>query len=250
MSVLSDFQLRRKAAALVQGWRRGSPLPLIILPSTATSLQFAAQLSRDMPVVVIGNPRLLADWAPSLCVPVRSPLEMWGEVKACKQLPYTVISYPDQLTGVDPSFHKVAIGGSSCTFSIIEMMLLMKFRSPAYLGKVRFHGRGEKAASTLALHGLAGEVSAGLPKEEFDEWMLRLMEPVIECSRNPHDGWLARDIFALKVDENFERMLKIRLLEIEGLLRMGNDLPEPGLPYRELQVELQSLRRKPRLLTA
>ena len=75
------------------------------------------------------------------------------------------------------------------------------------------------------------------------------MEPVIECSRNPHDGWLARDVFALKVDGNFEKMLKIRLLEIEALLRMGDDLPEPVPLYRELQVELQSLRRKPQLLT-
>lgn len=250
MSALSDFRLRRKVVSLVREWRQGVPLPLIILPSTATSLGFAAQLSRDMPVAVIGNPRLLADWAPSLCASVKSPLEMWRDVKACKRLPHAVVSYPDQLTGVDPSFHKVAIGGSHCTFSIIEVMLLMKFRSPAYLGKVRFHGRGEKAASTLALHRFAGEVSTGLPKEEFDGWMLRLMEPVIECSRNPHDGWLARDVFALKVDENFEMMLKIRLLEIEGLLRMGGDFPELGSLYRELQVELQSLRRKPRLLAA
>lgn len=249
MSVLSDFRLRRQVAALVQGWRRGSPLPLIILPSTATSLQFAAQLSRDMPVSVIGNPRLLADWVPSFCVPARSPLEVWQDVKMRKQLPYAVLSYPDQLIGVDPSFHKVAIGDGSCVFSIIEMMLLMKFCSPVYLGKARFHGHREKAASTLALHGCAGQVSAGLTKEEFDKWMLRLMEPVIECSRNPHDGWLARDIFSLKVNENFEKMLKIRLLEIEGLLRMGDDLPEPVSLYRELQVELQLLRRKPLLLT-
>lgn len=250
MSVLSDFRLRRKAASLVHDGRRGVPLPLIILPSTATSLKFAAQLSRDMPVAVIGNPRLLADWAPSLRAPVKSPLELWRDLKACKQLPHAVVSYPDQLTGVDASFHKVAIGDSSCAFSIIEMMLLMKFRGPAYLGKVRFHGRGGKAASTLTLHEFTGDVPAGLPKEEFDRRMLRLMEPVIECSRNPCDGWLARDIFALKVDGNFERMLKIRLLEIEGLLRMGGDLPGSGSMYRELQIELQSLRRKPRLLTA
>jgi len=250
MSVLSDFRLRRKTAALMRSWRQGSPLPLIILPSTATSLQFAAQLSRDIPVVVIGNPRLLTAWAPSFCAPVNSPLEVWREVKAYKQLPYAVISYPDQLTSVDPSFHKVAIGGGSCAFSIIEMMLLMKFRSPTYLGKARFHGHGEKAASTLALNRFAGEMSDGLPKEEFDAWMLRLMEPVIECNRNPHDGWLARDIFPLKMNENFERMLKIRLLEIEGLLRMVDDLPEAASLYRELQIELQSLRRKPWPLAA
>lgn len=250
MSMLSDFRLRRKVATLVRDWRRGLPLPLIILPSTAASLQFAAQLSRDMPVAVIGSLRLLADWAPSFGVPVRSPLEVWRDVKACTQLPYAVVSYPDQLTGVDPSFHQVAVGDSRCAFSIVEMMLLMKFRSPAYLGKVRFHGRGANAASTLTLHGFASEIPAGLPKEEFDGWMLRLMESVIECSRNPHDGWLARGIFPLKVDRNLDRMLKIRLLEIEGLLRMGDDLPEPGLPCRELQAELQSLRRKPRLLAA
>lgn len=117
MSVVSDFRLRRKAAALVRGWRRGSPLPLIILPSTATSLQFAAQLSREMPVTVIGNPKLLADWAPSLCVPARSPLEVWQDAKVRKQLPYAVISYPDQLAGVDPSFHKIAIGRQQlCVF--------------------------------------------------------------------------------------------------------------------------------------
>jgi hypothetical protein len=249
MSALSDFRLRRRIASLVRDWRRGSPLPLIILPSTPASLQFASQLSRDMPVAVIGSPRLLADWAPSFCVQARSPLDVWRDVKMHKQLPYAVISYPDQLIGVDPSFYRVAIGDSNCAFSIVEMMLLMKFRAPAYLGKVRFCGRGEKAASTLTLHGFAGEVPAGLPKGEFDEWMLRLMEPVIECSRNPHDGWLARDVFALKVDGNFEKMLKIRLLEIEALLRMGDDLPEPVPLYRELQVELQSLRRKPQLLT-
>lgn len=245
MSIVSNFHLRREVASLVRGWRYGSGPPLIILPSTAASLQFAGQLSRDMPVAIIGNPRLLADWAPSLCAQARSPLDLWREVKPREQLPCAVLSYPDQLIGVDPSFHKIAIGDRNYTFSIVEMMLLMKFQPPCYLGKAHFRGRGGKAVSTLTLKKFAGGMPAGLPKEKFDEWLIRLMRPVIECGENPHDGWQARDIFPLKMDDNFEKMLKLRLLEIEALLRMGGDLPETARSYRELLAELQMVRRRP-----
>lgn len=250
MSVLSNFHLRCQIASLVRGWRRGSGLPLIILPSTAASLQFAGQLSRDMPVAIIGNPRLLADWAPSLCAQARSPLDMWREVKSREQLPCAVISYPDQLIGVDPSFHKTTIRDRNYTFSIVEMMLLMKFQPPAYLGQAHFRGRGEKAVSTLTLKKFAGGMPAGLPKEKFDEWLIQLMRPVLECCESQHDGWWARDIFPLKMDDNFEKMLKLRLLEIEALLLMGGDLPEAARSYRQLLAELQMVRRKPLQLAA
>lgn len=250
MNALSNWLVQRRVARLVREYRRSPVLPLIILPSTAASLRFAEWLSRAMPVAVIGNPRLLADWAPSLCARATSPLDLWRQVKAQPQLPHAVVSYPDQLVGFDPSFQVVSVGERRYMFSIVEVMLLMKFRPPVYLGQARFRGRGEKASTSLALQRLAAEVPAGLSRQALDTWLVRLMQPAIDCNRYPHDGWLARDIFRLKVDDNFETMLKLRLLEIEALLRLGHDLPGPvpGRAYRELQAELQAVRRKPLLL--
>ncbi len=247
MNAVSNWLVRQRVARLVRKCRRGSVPPLLILPSTASSLRFVEWLSCAMPVVIIGNPRVMADWAPSLCARTMSPLDLWRQVKAHPQLPHAVVSYPDQLVGFDPSFQAVAVGERRYLFSIVEVMLLMKFRPPVHLGQARFRGRGEKASSTLALRQLAAEVPAGLPRGAFDEWLVRLMKPAIDCDRHPHDGWLARDIFRLKVDDNFETMLKLRLLEIEALLRLGHDLPGPvpGRSYRELQAELQAVRRKP-----
>lgn len=247
MNALSNWLVQRQVDRLVHQCRRSSVPPLIILSSTASSLRFAEWLSRAMPVAVIGNPRVLADWAPSLCARTTSPLDLWRQLKAQPQLPHAVVSYPDQLVGFDPSFQAVSVGERRYMFSIVEVMLLMKFRPTVYLGEARFRGRGEKASASLALHRLAAEVPAGLSRQAFDAWLVRLMQPVIGCDRHPHDGWLARDIFRLKVDDNFETMLKFRLLEIEALLRLGHDLPGPvpGRTYRELQAELQAVRRKP-----
>lgn len=248
MRLVSALRLRRRVASFVRNHRHGSRPPLIILPSTAHSLELAGRLSRAMPVGIIGNPRLMADWAPGLSAQVKSPLGLWKDAKARTQLPYAVISYPDQLVGTDSSFQKIPIGDRHCTFSIVEMMLAMKFHPPIYLGTPRFRGRGEKASSTLRLQPFVGDVPAGLPRQEFDEWLARLMQPVITCIDEAHDGWLAREVFRLRLDDNFETMLKLRLLEIEGLLRLGDDLSASRHAYSGIRDELQCIRRKPLLL--
>lgn len=244
MNLLTELEFRRNAALIRQSRRRGEGMPLVIAASTDTSLEFARRLARAMPVAIIGSRVLLSQWSPSLAALAGSPLDTWRSIRTAEQLPFAVISFPDQWVGGDASFQNIAFDHRPCGFSIVEVMLWMKFRLPVFLGATDFRGCGEHAVATLKLRRFAEEPPVDLTKEAFGRRLEQLMQPVIDCARRPHHAWRARDIFALKFAENREAAFKLKLLEIEGLLRIGGDLP--AAPCHEpLIAELQATRRAP-----
>jgi hypothetical protein len=219
----SEFQQSRRIASLVSAMKREPSLPMLVLPSTPAAFAVVQSLCETMPVRVIGHPRLLSEWAPSLAAHVRSPLSLWREAKGHDVMPWVVASFPDQLVGDDASYSKLEVAGEPYVFSIIEMMLLMRFRPEAFMGHATAPTR-RGAPSTLSLERFAGALPTALSGGQFETALGGLMARLVACRFADLPDWKARDFFSLKIGDNFKRMLALKLLEIEAVLRMG-DIP-------------------------
>lgn len=222
MGLLSNFRVRKELARVEDAWRNEGRFPVVVLPSTKAAFEFVTRFCSRFPAAVIGEPDMMAKWAPALHDRVRKPLALWKELKGQDRLPFAIFSFQDQLVGCDASFSKVAIREKTYIFSIIEMMLLMRYQAPLFVG-VRRQGRGLAGRhGSISVRRFPKAVGAEMPKAAFEEAMRDIMQPMVESLDAADDDWLARKFFRLKVDDNIEKMLATRLLEIESLLRIGN----------------------------
>lgn len=221
MKRLPELQRPRQLASLVNAVKREPSFPMLVLPSTPAAFLLVQSLCETMQVRVIGHPTLMSEWAPSLAAHVRSPLSLWREAKGHEVMPWLVASFPDQLVGDDASYSKLEASGETYVFSIIEMMLLMRFRPQAFAGHATSPARRD-APSTISLERFAGALPTALSGGEFETSLGGLMAPLIACRFANLPDWRAREYFSLKIGDNFKRMLALKLLEIEAVLRMGD----------------------------
>ena len=244
MGVLSKFQMSKELAGVKDAWRNEGKFPVVVLPSTKAAFEFATRLSSQIPAAVIGEREMMAKWAPALSERVRKPLALWKELKGKDRLPFAIFCFQDQLVGCDASFSRVSINEKTYIFSIIETMLLMRYQPPMFVGVCRASKTFAGRRDSIAIRRYSRAVSAEMPKAMFDEVMREMMQPMIESLDAEDDGWLARKFFRLKVDDNIEKMLATRLLEIESLLRIGNPTDARCEADKALLGELKASRKQ------
>jgi len=244
MGVLSKFKMRRELARVMDVWRNEGKFPVVVLPSTKAAFEFATHLCSRIPAAVIGEREMMAKWAPALSERVRKPLALWKELKGQERLPLAILSFQDQLVGCDASFSKVSIGEKAYILSIIETMLLMRYQPPMFVGVCRAGKALAGRRGSISIRRYSRAVSAEMPKAMFDEVMREMMQPMIESLDAADDDWLARKFFRLKVDDNIEKMLATRLLEIESLLRIGNPTEARCAADNALLGELKASRKQ------
>lgn len=215
-------KIKKMGHRLVEESRLNQAYPLLLLPSTPAAFSVVAILSgAGLPVRVVGDAARMREWAPALIGYVHSPLELWRAVKDSSTLPFVIVSFQDQLAGVDDSFYPVTIDGQRIRVSPIELMLVMRFRPRTYLATALEGGPGK--ASSLDLADLAVELSAHMSTNDFNMALSELFRPILKCSTNRINDWRARELFSIKVGDNFERLLSLRAQEIESLIRVYQD---------------------------
>ncbi|MDE1892806.1 MAG: hypothetical protein KGH90_00535 [Xanthomonadaceae bacterium] len=224
---------------LVEESRRYDSYPLLLLPSTPAAFSMIALCSQaGLPVKVVGHALWMKEWAPALVEHVHSPLGIWRIVKDSSTLPFAVVSFQDQLANVDDSFHTVIVEDQQVRVSPIEAMLMMRFHPRTYVATATEGRPGKPSSLTLAVH--AADLSDHMSTLAFDAALGELLLPLLKCHRHPIGDWHARDVFAMKVGRNFERMLSLRLQEIESLIRVYQD--RHGTPS-SLAPSLERLRK-------
>lgn len=230
MHAWTKFRWNRHITTMTNTVKREQRPALLVLPSIPASYLLAQRICESRAGKIIGNSALMKEWAPPLARHVQSPLSVWRQARTNELLPWPVISFPDQLVGTDSSYCKLEIAGESYAFSIIEIMLLMRFRPSALVGQA-IEPASRKAFSTLSLERFTGALPDSPSASDFNLALAELMRGVVACQRAAIRDWNAREVFSLKVGNNFERMLSLKLLEIEALIRQD--------PTVVRQLELQ-----------
>lgn len=243
MSRVTD-PISRMCHRLIEESRQLHDYPLLLLPSTPAAFSMVAQCSdAGLPIKVVGHALWMKEWSPALVEHVHSPLGLWRIVKNSLTLPFAVASFQDQLANVDESFHTVIIEDQQIRVSPIEAMLVMRFHSRTYIATAIERRPGKPSSLALAVH--AAELSGRMATGAFDAALGELLSPLLKCYRHPVSDWHAREVFAMKVGHNFERMLSLRIQEIESLIRVYQDrhgMPSSIAPSLErLRVSRQEL---------
>lgn len=208
----------RMAARLAREVRRTGRRPLMSLPSTPAAFQLLeAYVDNGLPVEVVGHARLAAQWSPALSMPVRTPLALWQQVKAHAELPAAVAVFQDQLVAVDDSYVRVDCDGHRYHVSPIEMMLLMRFKPPVYVGAAA--RRTWSRRSRLVLRPCTFVPPEAPTQAALDVLMADVLRPLLACRTTAAD-WLAAEVFPLKEDGRRGALLSQRIQEMEGLVRL------------------------------
>jgi len=212
----------RGSYRLVEESRRYHGYPLLLLPSTPAAFSMVALcIDAGLPVKVVGHTLWMKEWAPALVEHVYSPLGLWRIVKHSPTLPFAVASFQDQLVNVDDSFHTVTIDNQQFRVSPIEAMLVMRFCPRTYIATAIEGRPGKPSSLTLSVH--AAKFSNRMSTPAFDAALGELLRPILKCHTHPIRDWYAREVFTLKIGHNFERMLSLRIQEIESLIRVYQD---------------------------
>jgi hypothetical protein len=162
----------------------------------------------------------LSKWAPSIADKAHSPLELWRAVRDLSHLPTAIVSFPDQLFGFDQSYREIQIDGTKYLFSIIEMMIIMRFRPVTHMG-IAIKSPWRMNRSTLSLSRFLGTPLSEPSGTEFDISLSQLMRHIVACRNGGISDWIARDVFSLKVGDNYKHLLLLKLQEIAALIRLA-----------------------------
>lgn len=190
---------------------------LVILPSTKPAIAYVRKLAAEGPLRLIGDAKLLATLDSTFADIAMSPLSMWREVRALDILPYRLVSFPDQVFGIGPSFRRLQLADDSYSVSTIEAMLVWKFRPEV---------------STLPSIDAGGVIDRLTPLDcgfaatpltsdtQLDEALARLLGPVLSFCRASTEAWPAKPNFNFKLNHALHRTLGLKFGEIEGLIRL------------------------------
>jgi hypothetical protein len=244
MDVFGWLKLRAESRRVGDAWREERAFPLVILPSTHRAFDLVARLAKSMPIALIGDRALIAQWAPALADRTRTPLALWKEVKSQSRLPFAVISFEDQLVGTDASFLKVQANQTSYSLSIIEIMVLMRFQCPAFVGSLLARPGLASRPGAIELCRYARRLDASLPEAVFEEVLRELMLPMIESFKGAGKEWLASRRFALKLGGYAEKSLATRIQELEALLRLRQSDASPSDRVEPLLKDLRAARKE------
>lgn len=227
---------KRLGRLLVEEAARTNHYPLMMLPSTDAAFQLvAACLDMGMPVRVVGNPGLVESWGLALAPKVMTPRFLWSAIKAEARLPFGVIIFEDQLVAIDDSYLRVKGDSQSYMVSPLEVMILMKFRPPSYLGSVP--SPKHRRAFEITLTRYTPDVPLVMSQQAVNEIMLDVLRPLLACLKDESIPWYARPCFTLKQNDNFNRVLIQQIQEMESLVRLCSaQHPEPIVPASWLEA--------------
>lgn len=192
-------------------------MELIILPSTKSAIAYVRRLAAEGPLRLIGDPVLISTLDPSFAALALSPLAVWREVRGLEALPYRLVSFPDQVFGLGPSFRQLQLAGDTYSVSTIEAMLAWKFR-PAIstLPSIDINGKLDRLTRLdcgFATTPLASDV-------QLDEAIAHLVSPVLTFCRAATTEWPSKRNFDFKLNHAMHRTLGQKFGEVEGLIRL------------------------------
>lgn len=199
-------------------------MELIILPSTKRAASIARRLRARHPSRILGDPKLLADIDGTFSADVRSPLALWREVKDLAALPCRVISFPDQIYGIGPSFRKVDVQGNTYALSTIEAMIVWKFRPRVFTVPILASGRDLDALTELPCDFAATPLDSD---DRLDDALRHLVGPTLHYCQGAEKELLSQPNFRYKTNNAMHRTLGLGLGEIEGLVRLTDWREDP-----------------------
>ncbi len=219
--------------------------PLVILPTTEFILNVLRQMALKVPLAIVADKALMDTIAPELTGAIRTPLELWTEVKNRGRLPFVVVSLQDQLVGDGAAYQRVTMGRDRYLVTIFEVMLQMRFDPPTYVAhRARNHRRlFGFAMNDIVIRTHAKAWVSPLTQAGFEDALLDLMQPVIEYCEVAGDS-LASWNFCMKSATQSAGLLLARLIEIETFLRMYRAL----IRSPEAQKSLNEIARAKRWL--
>lgn len=119
--------------------------------------------------------------------------------------------------------------------SPIEVMILMKFRPPSYLGSIP--SPRQRRLSGITLTRYTPNVPLTMSQRAVKEIMCEVLRPLLACSEDKSILWHARPSFVLKQNENFDRVLIRQVQEMESLVRLYSaQHSEPMVPMNWLET--------------
>src|SRR6185312_1069772 len=220
----------RLGRQLAEEASRLSRYPLLILPSSVESFRLLEACEESgMPVRAAGNPGLVATWAVGRAMSVTTPRSLWSTLKAERNLACAVAVFEDQHVAVDDSYLRVTVDGHTYMVSPLLMMILMKFRPHAYLG--RFSAGHHRITGEFQLTPYAPDLPPTVTQNVANDLMGDVLGPLLAMENDARMPWLARNGFVLKRDSNFYRVLVQQVQEMESLVRLCcSGRPEPSVP--------------------
>lgn len=167
---------------------------------------------------------------------VASPLSTWRAINKATLLPVVLAVFQDQLVAIDDSYVSVCVGDETYRVSPIEAMTILKYHPVVMQGLLAPPRVGVRAAYRMRL--CRWWPPTPCPEPEAARMVLaETVRPLHDC-RAPH--WYAREVFQLKRETNYRRMLAQRLQELEALLmlyQLRNGQPAPlNLTVDDLRV--------------
>lgn len=216
--------------------RRDRQYPLLLLPSTEPAFRLIeACEEKGVPCRVVGNPSMVKCWHPTVAPNVQTPRTLWHSIKAQATLPCAVAVFQDQLVAIDDSYRRVTVDSQNYLVSPIEVMILMKFRPRTYLGTALPKRRCRSAGIALARYQAA--LPPTMTQKAVDAVMGDVLRPLLACADDQSIDWHARPSFALKQNNNFNRLLVQQLQEMESLIRLyAQNHPGPPTPARWIDI--------------
>lgn len=192
-------------------------MELIILPSTKSAIAYVRKLAAAAPLRLIGDPKLISTLDPSFGALALSPLAAWREVRGLVALPYRLVSFPDQVFGIGPSFRQLQVADDTYSVSTIEAMIVWKFQpAVSTLPSVDINGKIDRLTRVdcgFATTPLASD-------SQLDQAIARLVSPVLTFCRAANAEWPSKRNFNFKINFAMHRTLGQKFGEIEGLIRL------------------------------
>lgn len=215
-------------------------MELIILPSTKSAIAYVRRLAAEGPLRVIGDPKLIPTLDPSFGALALSPLAAWREVRGLDALPYRLVSFPDQVFGIGPSFRKLKLADDTYSVSTIEAMIAWKFQpAVSTLPSMDINGKIDRLTGVDCAFAATPLTSDA----QLDEAIARLVSPVLTFCRAFTGEWPSRRNFNFKINHAMHRTLGQKFGEIEGLIRLTDWSGKPEAKTSLLN-EIKSAKRK------
>lgn len=187
---------------------------LLILPSTRGALKFARKLCTARTCCVTTG---------SVCEIYfrRSALQLSTPTEICKGcvgqalLPYTIVSFPDQLVGHGPGFVQFPFLGVLHSFSTLEALLVLRHRPRVFT---------LRTSSSMGDFGLVEILYEDLLTVDgrihsVRDLMRRLFSSLEEELAFPPSDWLGSSCMAQKAQSASLIRTREALHQVEGLLR-------------------------------
>jgi hypothetical protein len=176
---------------------------LVVLPSTRTALTLARRLC-DLRVCGVTSGPITSQGFWRLGKHLRAPQELALSCSEFAELPFIVISFPDQLAGNEGAVAPITFLGSRHWFSTFEVTLVARHRPRVYA-----------LETDVLVQVRYDDVLHSLP-----ELMGRLLRPLELLLMKPPADWLAARCLTQKSESGVRSRMREDLKEIECLLRL------------------------------